>query len=138
ICSTCSLVDHIQATRRLHRRILPPLLFTFVFRKLRILSFRLTTHLTTSSRVTMMLFLHIFFFQAEDGIRDRTVTGVQTCALPILSSTCRTSSTPSMKRGNSSNCVHWSYAVRTGTSRSIVCSIVVVMSTPSLFVILLD
>src|SRR5207248_5570976 len=24
-----------------------------------------------------------FFFQAEDGIRDRTVTGVQTCALPI-------------------------------------------------------
>src|SRR5699024_11954057 len=26
-----------------------------------------------------------FFFQAEDGIRDRNVTGVQTCALPILS-----------------------------------------------------
>src|SRR5207245_3580108 len=25
-----------------------------------------------------------FFFQAEDGIRDATVTGVQTCALPIL------------------------------------------------------
>src|SRR5207249_7263656 len=25
-----------------------------------------------------------FFFQAEDGIRDRNVTGVQTCALPIL------------------------------------------------------
>src|SRR5438094_2261068 len=28
--------------------------------------------------------LPLFFFQAEDGIRDRTVTGVQTCALPIL------------------------------------------------------
>src|SRR5437867_7758906 len=28
-------------------------------------------------------FLIFFFFQAEDGIRDRTVTGVQTCALPI-------------------------------------------------------
>src|SRR5256886_3999089 len=28
--------------------------------------------------------LFIFFFQAEDGIRDLTVTGVQTCALPIL------------------------------------------------------
>src|SRR5690606_40188588 len=27
-----------------------------------------------------------FFFQAEDGIRDFHVTGVQTCALPILSS----------------------------------------------------
>ena len=24
-----------------------------------------------------------FFFQAEDGIRDTSVTGVQTCALPI-------------------------------------------------------
>src|SRR5437773_8072293 len=34
-----------------------------------------------------VLLLHItvfvFFFQAEDGIRDRDVTGVQTCALPI-------------------------------------------------------
>src|SRR5260370_6546565 len=27
-----------------------------------------------------------FFFQAEDGIRDSSVTGVQTCALPILDS----------------------------------------------------
>src|SRR5207245_2792097 len=31
--------------------------------------------------------LIFFFFQAEDGIRDATVTGVQTCALPILLST---------------------------------------------------
>src|SRR2546426_5785691 len=31
-----------------------------------------------------MLFLYyFFFFQAEDGIRDYKVTGVQTCALPI-------------------------------------------------------
>src|SRR5438067_7972957 len=28
--------------------------------------------------------LVFFFFQAEDGIRDRNVTGVQTCALPIF------------------------------------------------------
>src|SRR2546426_8031823 len=28
--------------------------------------------------------LFFFFFQAEDGIRDYKVTGVQTCALPIL------------------------------------------------------
>ena len=27
---------------------------------------------------------HFFFFQAEDGIRDSPVTGVQTCALPIF------------------------------------------------------
>src|SRR5690349_24860615 len=32
----------------------------------------------------------LFFFQAEDGIRDLYVTGVQTCALPILSSQCLT------------------------------------------------
>src|SRR5437773_11733428 len=30
-----------------------------------------------------VLFVFFFFFQAEDGIRDRDVTGVQTCALPI-------------------------------------------------------
>src|SRR5207245_3181681 len=30
-----------------------------------------------------VLLLFVFFFQAEDGIRDATVTGVQTCALPI-------------------------------------------------------
>src|SRR5438132_4221128 len=29
------------------------------------------------------LLLFFFFFQAEDGIRDHCVTGVQTCALPI-------------------------------------------------------
>src|SRR2546423_8921746 len=32
------------------------------------------------SQVSRLLF---FFFQAEDGIRDKLVTGVQTCALPI-------------------------------------------------------
>src|SRR5690606_40493927 len=31
---------------------------------------------------TLLCFIH-FFFQAEDGIRDFHVTGVQTCALPI-------------------------------------------------------
>src|SRR5689334_24573250 len=30
------------------------------------------------------VFFFFFFFQAEDGIRDGTVTGVQTCALPIF------------------------------------------------------
>src|SRR5688500_20321346 len=30
--------------------------------------------------------MFFFFFQAEDGIRDYKVTGVQTCALPILKS----------------------------------------------------
>src|SRR5205823_3502827 len=38
------------------------------------------------------LYLFFFFFQAEDGIRDKLVTGVQTCALPI--------SSPSRKGGD--------------------------------------
>src|SRR5437867_13296961 len=39
--------------------------------------------------------LCFFFFQAEDGIRDRTVTGVQTCALPILAkSSCNSAAIP--------------------------------------------
>src|SRR2546430_10355869 len=33
----------------------------------------------------LTLIVRFFFFQAEDGIRDLTVTGVQTCALPICS-----------------------------------------------------
>src|SRR5207245_10349521 len=33
--------------------------------------------------ILWLAFLFFFFFQAEDGIRDATVTGVQTCALPI-------------------------------------------------------
>src|SRR5436309_12181103 len=37
----------------------------------------------SSHRFGMMDILCIFFFQAEDGIRDFHVTGVQTCALPI-------------------------------------------------------
>src|SRR5438067_13669742 len=33
--------------------------------------------------LNLWFFVVFFFFQAEDGIRDRNVTGVQTCALPI-------------------------------------------------------
>src|SRR2546422_6101631 len=36
----------------------------------------------------MTRFLFFFFFQAEDGIRDVAVTGVQTCALPIFAGAC--------------------------------------------------
>src|SRR5699024_12131309 len=37
----------------------------------------------SSSDVPSSYLADAFFFQAEDGIRDRNVTGVQTCALPI-------------------------------------------------------
>src|SRR2546430_12590777 len=42
----------------------------------------MSTTSASASRTTTLL-LYFFFFQAEDGIRDLTVTGVQTCALPI-------------------------------------------------------
>ena len=35
------------------------------------------------SRLSVCRVILLFFFQAEDGIRDIGVTGVQTCALPI-------------------------------------------------------
>src|SRR5690606_39767732 len=36
-----------------------------------------------SSFLCHVAYISVFFFQAEDGIRDFHVTGVQTCALPI-------------------------------------------------------
>src|SRR5260370_4964256 len=42
-----------------------------------------------------------FFFQAEDGIRDSSVTGVQTCALPI------SSSSPSFRPPSNSSTGSW-------------------------------
>src|SRR6266508_3994892 len=40
-------------------------------------------YMISGSGLVTTLFLGFFFFQAEDGIRDGHVTGVQTCALPI-------------------------------------------------------
>src|SRR3989442_2499292 len=42
------------------------------------------TRSVSSTRSSIRLYRICFFFQAEDGIRDADVTGVQTCALPIL------------------------------------------------------
>src|SRR5262249_57119478 len=40
----------------------------------------------------------VFFFQAEDGIRDWSVTGVQTCALPISTAMSRAPANPRKPR----------------------------------------
>src|SRR5256884_1691407 len=45
--------------------------------------------------LTSIYLIFFFFFQAEDGIRDVAVTGVQTCALPISSKLLRTASSAS-------------------------------------------
>src|SRR2546430_12466896 len=44
----------------------------------------ITEYVHTHKQGLRVHLLCLFFFQAEDGIRDLTVTGVQTCALPIL------------------------------------------------------
>src|SRR5439155_19200174 len=49
--------------------------------------------------------LYAFFFQAEDGIRDGHVTGVQTCALPICSGTKRIGNRIGVRIDGTSNTV---------------------------------
>src|SRR5438552_3092759 len=49
--------------------------------------------MATFAFCAMVMVLFCFFFQAEDGIRDDLVTGVQTCALPIFLRAGRQSST---------------------------------------------
>src|SRR5437762_13715649 len=61
----------------------------------------------------------VFFFQAEDGIRDTSVTGVQTCALPICGQRWSAPSAPgtstALRRHGSSGCAsrcssHWRHS----------------------------
>src|SRR5438132_12038340 len=51
-----------------------------------------------------LFYFFFFFFQAEDGIRDHCVTGVQTCALPIL------------RAGRGNNWVNGIVRLRTGVT----------------------
>src|SRR5437764_2154487 len=44
----------------------------------------MSTSMSMSILPVVLVFVLLFFFQAEDGIRDTSVTGVQTCALPIF------------------------------------------------------
>src|SRR5258708_22207821 len=57
---------------------LPPLLLLFVS-----IAFLFLFNMKILSHALSFVFCYVFFFQAEDGIRDDLVTGVQTCALPI-------------------------------------------------------
>src|SRR6266496_5379612 len=67
--------------------LMPTLNFLPVWFALSLLRLRLPSRLPMLFilwMVAMMVFIiPFFFFQAEDGIRDLYVTGVQTCALPI-------------------------------------------------------
>src|SRR5699024_11802996 len=53
-------------------------------------------------------------FQAEDGIRDRNVTGVQTCALPILRESAVFSGISLTERVSERSCGVWVVDIRSG------------------------
>src|SRR3989449_4333534 len=67
------------------------------------------------------MFCVFFFFQAEDGIRDVAVTGVQTCALPILPSPAMNVQTHWEKiyREKAPDAVSW-YRLHLETSRALI------------------
>src|SRR5205085_9305899 len=59
----------------------------------------------TCSIMLLCCLIFFFFFQAEDGIRDLTVTGVQTCALPI-SPKCVSGFAPAAPRRKASHAAY--------------------------------
>src|SRR5438874_9009275 len=61
----------------------------------------------------LLFFFFFFFFQAEDGIRDLYVTGVQTCALPI-SHRCSLV----IPNAGATPCAHDAAAISTSPARS--------------------
>src|SRR5690349_23711054 len=67
--------------------------------------------------IDFLYFIYFFFFQAEDGIRDLYVTGVQTCALPISLSLMALRPEPNRMRicRSGKSCFNFS---RTGTEGS--------------------
>src|SRR5438034_8469395 len=69
-------------------RFMPTLNFLPVWFALSLLRFRLLSRLPMMFILWMVAMMVVFFFQAEDGIRDHCVTGVQTCALPISNPSC--------------------------------------------------
>ena len=60
-----------------------------------------------------------FFFQAEDGIRDYKVTGVQTCALPILCSPIAISLDRVVKRSRPVDCLSFQQGSKADSGKQI-------------------
>src|SRR5438132_7148297 len=67
-----------------------------------------------------VVFCFFFFFQAEDGIRDHCVTGVQTCALPISCSTPAPIAIPNARSrvAPAASAAGWRQAERDSTTRA--------------------
>src|SRR2546425_7215531 len=71
--------------------------------------------------ILLILLFFFFFFQAEDGIRDKLVTGVQTCALPIF--------TAFLARPDWRQVVHATFVPRLGWDSLYVTTMVAVLGT---------
>src|SRR5690348_17393348 len=69
----------------------------------------------TTTRTPLTPASPFFFFQAEDGIRDGRVTGVQTCALPIFA--CRSAVVVARARAAAAARTVGHRAARTATDR---------------------
>src|SRR5699024_11724327 len=73
-----------------------------------------------------------FFFQAEDGIRDRNVTGVQTCALPIYGMGRGPSKTSCTSSNRLQRSWRWLLATEIGTETFLMVTSNISMSPRSL------
>src|SRR5256884_2041711 len=74
----------------------------------------MTNHAAIRKQEFLCVCFLFFFFQAEDGIRDVAVTGVQTCALPICTASLPTSTSPRLCVGYAGSAVR---PMRVRTSR---------------------
>src|SRR2546429_5433424 len=63
--------------------------------------------LSSLAYIIRTLLLFFFFFQAEDGIRDVAVTGVQTCALPISLAAWSEANAPAGDKKDAAPARHW-------------------------------
>src|SRR5258708_13613487 len=75
--------------------------------------------------LNMYMYFRCFFFQAEDGIRDDLVTGVQTCALPIWIHTPSwygmVTAIPMLRRFSSFPSGNWSLSLGSPSVRTVGC-----------------
>src|SRR6266498_3450550 len=90
VSSRIQLVSESSRPARMHRHRLPVAAFIDKRQCIKSSEGISVSGACRAGKRTALALRNTFFFQAEDGIRDADVTGVQTCALPI-SSELRTS-----------------------------------------------
>src|SRR3989442_4617080 len=77
-----------------------------------------TIHVMARCLHVLLHTVGVFFFQAEDGIRDADVTGVQTCALPISMNSDHTARAHGAAFSERSSRSNWNQQRSSRTNRS--------------------